>query len=233
MPTCSEIPCHPVKDLPSLAPLILEGEHVRLEPLSLAHLDALCEVGLDEMIWKWYTHTMRSRYEMAVYIRAALDGQARGEMLPFATVARAGDAVVGSTRFMNIDLPNRRMEIGSTWIAPPWQRTAINTEAKLLMLGYAFETIGCHRVELKTDALNEPSRRAIRRLGAKEEGVLRKHMVTASGRLRDSVYYSITDDEWPDVQSLLVARLAAHRDKTGGGASSRRSTSESIPGAGE
>ena len=203
------IRCHPIKTLPSLTPIILEGEHVRLEPLSLTHLHDLCEVGLDETIWTWYAQPIRSRDDMAAFVRDALDGQARGNMLPFATIDRAGDAAIGSTRFMNVDLPNRRVEIGSTWIAPPWQRTAINTEAKLLMLRHAFETLGCNRVELKTDALNAQSRAAIRRLGAVEEGVLRKHVVTASGRIRDSVYYSITDDEWPSVRAGLIARLDA------------------------
>lgn len=181
---------------------------MRLEPLSPDHLDPLCVVGLDEEIWKWHAQRIRSRDEMAAYVRHALQAQARGEVLPFATIDRAGGVVVGSTRYMNIDLPHRRLEIGSTWIARPWQRTAINTEAKLLMLRHAFETVGCHRVELKTDALNEQSRTAIRRLGAVEEGILRKHMVIASGRVRDTVYFSITDDEWPSVEARLIRRLA-------------------------
>lgn len=196
--------------LQSLSPLTLEGEHVRLEPLSPDHMDSLCDVGLDEDLWTWNVGSVSSREEMAEYIRLALEGQERGEMLPFATVDRAGNVLVGSTRFMNIDLPNRRLEIGSTWIATAWQRTAINTEAKLLMLRHAFEKVGCHRVELKTDVLNERSRTAIQRLGAVEEGVFRKHMVTASGRIRDTVYYSITDDEWPAVEARLVGKLASY-----------------------
>lgn len=190
-------------------PTVLEGRYVRLEPLTLAHLDALCAVGLDDDLWRWSPSPVRSREEMAGYLRAALAGQERGDMLPFATVERASGTVVGSTRYGNIDFANRRVEIGWTWVARPWQRTAVNTEAKLLMLRHAFGPLGCHRVELKTDALNERSRRAIRRLGAVEEGTLRKHVVTASGRVRDTVYFSITDDEWPGVEARLAARLIA------------------------
>ena len=127
--------------------------------------------------------------------------------MPFATVERNSKKIVGSTRFMNIDAMNRHVEIGSTWIAPPWQRTAVNTEAKYLMLRHAFETWKCMRVEFKTDLMNERSRRAILRLGAKEEGTFRKHMVTWSGRIRDSVYFSIIDTEWPEVKARLEAKL--------------------------
>ena len=127
--------------------------------------------------------------------------------VPFATVERATGRVIGSTRYMNIDRANRRVEIGATWIAKPWQRTAMNTEAKYLMLRHAFETLGCVRVELKTDALNEKSRNAILRIGAKEEGTLRRHMVTWTGRLRDSVYFSVLDSEWLQVKAELEAKL--------------------------
>lgn len=195
----------------SVAPVVLEGAHVRLEPLIPAHLDALCAVGLDEALWRWSPWPVRSRGDMAAYLDAALEGRARGDMLPFATVERAGGVVVGSTRYGNIDLGNRRVEIGWTWIARPWQRTAVNTEAKLLMLRHAFDRLGCRRVELKTDALNAPSRRAILRIGAREEGILRKHMVTAGGRMRDTVYFSILDEEWPDVERELLRKLAVPR----------------------
>lgn len=193
-----------------LEPVTLKGQHIRLEPLTLDHLDALCAVGLDEDLWRWSRQPVRTRDDMRAYVEKALDGQREGHMLPFATVERASETVVGSTRYGNINLANRRLEIGWTWVARDWQRTAVNTEAKLLMLGHAFEQIGCHRVELKTDRLNERSRRAILRLGAKEEGVLRKHMVTASGRLRDTVYFSILDDEWPDVKKELKQMLQRH-----------------------
>ena len=192
----------------TLAPLVLEGTDVRLEPLSLDHLDALCAVGLDDDLWRWSPQPVRSRDEMRAYIEAALAGQARGTMLPFAIAELVSRRVVGSTRYGNIDLAHRRIEIGWTWVARPWQRTSVNTEAKWLMLRHAFEQLRCHRVELKTDALNGRSRQAILRLGANEEGTLRKHMVTASGRHRDTVYFSITDDEWPRVEAALTERLA-------------------------
>ena len=144
---------------------------------------------------------------MAAYIQTALDHQAAGSALPFATVHAPTGQVIGSTRFMNIDPANRRVEIGATWIAAPWRRTAVNTEAKYLMLRYAFETLGCIRVELKTDALNRRSRNAILRIGATEEGTLRQHMVTWSGRLRDSVYFSVLDSEWPGVKQDLERKL--------------------------
>lgn len=194
--------------MPSPEPVTLAGRHVRLEPLTLGHLDALCSVGLDETLWRWTPRQVTAGAEMKDYIKAALAGQRRGEMLPFATVETKGGRVVGSTRFGAIDFANRRVEIGWTWVAVPWQRTAVNTEAKLLMLVHAFEHWGCYRVEFKTDALNERSRRAILRLGAVQEGTLRKHVVTASGRIRDTVYFSVTDDEWPAVRARLEARVA-------------------------
>src|SRR3989454_7040306 len=189
-------------------PVTLEGKHVRLEPLSLAHHTALCDAGLDEDVWRWIAAPVRTPEEMRAYIETALAEQAAGAALPFATVERASGRAVGSTRYGNIDRSNRRVEIGWTWIARPWQRTAVNTEAKYLMLRHAFETLGCIRVELKTDVLNEASRAALRRLGAKEEGVLRRHMITATGRIRDTVYYSILDSEWPAVKAMLEAKLA-------------------------
>ncbi|MEM0962558.1 MAG: GNAT family protein [Bacteroidota bacterium] len=191
-----------------LDPVILAGEHVRLEPLTLDHLDALTAVGLDDDLWRLTPRQVRTRDDIAAYIEEALESHARGEALPFATVHAASGTVVGSTRFGNVALAHRRVEIGWTWIAPPWQRTAINTEAKLLMLRYAFETLRCQRVELKTDRRNERSQRAMRRIGATEEGTLRKHMVTASGHVRDTVYFSILDDEWPAVEAALTALLA-------------------------
>jgi RimJ/RimL family protein N-acetyltransferase len=185
----------------------LEGAQVRLEPLSLEHHAALCEVGLDPELWQWIPYRATTAEEMRAYIQNALDAQAAGTALPFATVERWTGRVIGSTRYMNIDTANRRVEIGSTWIAKPWQRTAINTEAKYLMLRHAFEALGCVRVELKTDALNQKSRNAILRIGAKEEGTLRRHVVTWTGRIRDSVYFSVLDSEWPDVKVALEAKL--------------------------
>ena len=188
-------------------PLTLEGRYVRLEPLSTEHQAALCEVGLDEELWRWTTTLVRTPGEMRAYIEAALDEQSRGASLPFATVEKSSGRVVGSTRFANIDRANRRVEIGYTWIAREHQRTPVNTEAKYLMLRHAFETLGTIRVEFKTDSLNEKSRRALRRIGALEEGTLRNHMITYSGRLRHSVFYSILDSEWPRVKADLEAKL--------------------------
>lgn len=187
---------------------VLEGQHVRLEPLDVRHLDGLCAVGLDPELWHWEAIRKRSREDMQVYVRKALDERQRGVSLPFATVFLETGQVIGSTRYLNMDLANRRVEIGATWIGRPWQRTAVNTEAKYLMLRHAFEVLRCFRVELKTDVLNERSRRAILRLGAKEEGILRRHVVTDTGRVRDTVYYSILDSEWPPVKAHLQAKLA-------------------------
>ncbi len=191
-----------------IGPVTLEGVAVRLEPLSEAHCPALCEVGLDEDLWKWIPFRVATPEEMLAYVRTALDQQAAGSAVPFATVERASGRVVGSTRYMSIDVPNRHVEIGSTWIGKPWQRTAVNTEAKYLMLRHAFENLGAVRVELKTDFLNERSRNAILRIGAKQEGIFRKHMLTWSGRWRDSVYFSIIDEEWPAVKRALEGKLA-------------------------
>lgn len=191
-----------------IEPVVLSGNHVRLEPLSTGHVAALSEVGLDEALWRLSPRSIQTPDDMRAYVTTALDAQRRGEALPFATIEKAGARVVGSTRFCAIDIAHRRLEIGATWIARPWQQTAVNTEAKLLMLRHAFDTLGCHRIEFKTDRLNQRSRNAILRLGARQEGILRKHMVTASGRLRDSVYFSILDDEWPAIEANLTRKLS-------------------------
>jgi len=188
-------------------PVTLEGRYIRLEPLGLAHHAALCEVGLDEEIWRWDPSPVRSADEMRNYIETALKWQVEGTCLPFGIVEKASGQIVGSTRFANIDRVNRRLEIGWTWIGRKWQRTPVNTEAKYLMLRHAFETLGCIRVEFKTDSLNERSRNALLRIGAKEEGTFRNHMITASGRIRHSVYFSIIDSEWPEVKLALEEKL--------------------------
>lgn len=190
-----------------IEPIVLEGEFVRLDPLKAEHLDSLCEIGLEENLWQWSPEQITSREEMRQYIENALDEQSRGFSLPFVTIEKSSEKVVGSTRFGNIDTKNRRTEIGWTWINPKWQRTFVNTEAKLLMLRHAFENWKCIRVELKTDALNEKSRNAILRLGAKEEGIFRRHIITASGRVRDTVFFSILDSEWNAVKENLSAKL--------------------------
>lgn len=191
-----------------LDPVTLAGRHVRLEPLSPEHLPALCEVGLDPELWRWTLGVIRTPEEMRAYVEAALRERDAGRALPFATVDAASGRAVGSTRFANASAADGRVEIGWTWLGRAWQRTPANTEAKYLMLRHAFETLGCVRVELKTDALNARSRAAILRLGAVEEGVLRRHMRSQNGRMRDSVYFSILDDEWPAVRAGLEAKLA-------------------------
>jgi RimJ/RimL family protein N-acetyltransferase len=187
---------------------------VRLEPLSESHHAGLCEVGLDPELWTWTNVGIATPEEMAEYIRNAQTALAAGTALTFATILRNSglpDAgrVIGGTRFMNIEPAHRRVEIGFTWIGRPWQRTAVNTEAKYLMLRHAFETWNCIRVELKTDVLNRKSRDAIVRIGATEEGILRRHIITSTGRVRDSVYYSILDSEWPRVKAELETKLSA------------------------
>jgi len=162
--------------------------------------------ALDD-IFQWIPYRMKTLEDFQQVVEKALAEQERGESVVFATVERSSGRVIGSTRFMNIDRPNRRVEIGSTWIAPAWQRTAVNTEAKYLMLRHAFEAWKCFRVELKTDALNQKSRKAILRIGAKEEGTLRRHVLTWTGRVRDSAYFSILDSEWPEVKAKLEAMM--------------------------
>lgn len=191
----------------AVGPVTLEGQYVRLEPLSLDHHSALCKVGLDPDLWRWTTTSITTADQMRAYIETALDWELEGTALPFAAVEKRSGQVVGSTRFGNLDRLNRRVEIGWTWVASNWQRTPINTEAKYLMLRHAFETLGCIRVEFKTDSLNERSRRAILRIGAKEEGVLRNHMICDNGRLRHTVYYSIIDSEWPAAKERLERML--------------------------
>ncbi len=188
-------------------PIILEGCHVRLEPLARMHLEGLAAVGLDEELWRWIPTQVRTKEDMAAYIETALQEQERGVSLPFAQLEASSGRVIGSTRYGNIDRANHRVEIGWTWVARNWQRTTVNTEAKYLLLKHAFETLGCMRVELKTDSLNERSRVAILRIGAKEEGIFRNHMITASGRIRHSVYYSVIDSEWPAVKARFEAKL--------------------------
>ena len=171
-----------------LEPVTLEGRVVRLEPMTTDHSAALAEVGLDPDIWRFTIVNPRTLADMQDYMESGLATLRNGTGLPFVTIARESGRVVGSTRFGNYDPANSRIEIGWTWIAKPWQRTAINTEAKYLMLSHAFERLGCVRVELKTDVLNEPSRKAMLRIGAREEGVLRKHTLMWNGRYRDTIY---------------------------------------------
>jgi len=190
-----------------ITPVILEGRHVRLESLTLEHTARLAEVGLDADLWTWIPTPVRTPEEMSAYVQTALKEQAAGSALPFALIEKSSGRTVGSTRYGNIDRDHHRVEIGWTWVARQWQRTAINTEAKYLLLRHAFETLGCIRVELKTDSLNDRSRTAILRIGARQEGIFRNHMITASGRIRHTVYFSIVDSEWPEVKARLEAKL--------------------------
>ena len=192
----------------NIKPVQLESHHIRLEPLSVVHYPHLCEVGLDDALWKWTMTLLRTPEEMHKYIEEALQLQKKGTALPFAIVEKSGGKAVGCTRYGNIDRSNRRVEIGWTWVARQWQRTHVNTEAKYLLLKHAFETLGCIRVEFKTDSINEQSRNALLRIGAREEGILRNHMITPSGRIRHSVYFSVIDTEWPDVKMMLEQKLA-------------------------
>lgn len=191
-----------------IKPVTLEGAGVRMEPLTAAHEDALLAI-LDPTLTQWFPKPMQTREDVRAYIAEALAWQKAGTAVPFATVDRATGKLVGTTRFANIDRANKRAEIGWTLVARAYQRSAVNTEAKLLMLTHAFETWGCIRVEFKTDSLNIQSRTALTRLGATEEGIFRNHVICASGRLRHSVYFSITNDEWPAIKQRLLRRLAA------------------------
>jgi N-acetyltransferase len=192
-----------------VTPVTLRGSVVRLEPIRPEDASPFWEVARDavEDIFRWIPYRMQTQEDFQHLVAKAMQEQERGESVVFTTIEGASGRVIGSTRFMNIDRSNRRVEIGSTWIAPEWQRTAVNTEAKYLMLRHAFEVWGCFRVELKTDALNKKSRNAILRLGAKEEGTMRRHVVTWTGRVRDSVYFSILDSEWPEVKAALEKKL--------------------------
>jgi RimJ/RimL family protein N-acetyltransferase len=187
----------------------LQGKRVRLEPLSFEkHFEGLCAIGLEPDLWKWTINVCATRDQLAAYLREALDMQSEGSALPFATVDVESGRVVGCTRFGNIEPRHRRVEIGWTWIGKPYQRSHINTEAKYLMLKHAFEVWGCRRVELKTNVLNRKSRDAMIRIGAQEEGILRKHALSDAGVSRDTIYYSIINDEWPGVKERLEAMMA-------------------------
>jgi RimJ/RimL family protein N-acetyltransferase len=196
-----------MKETGVTATTTLEGTRIRLEPLAEGHHAGLCAVGLDEELWQWSPQPVRTLTDMSAYIAFALSERGAGRALPFVVIDKATGQAIGSTRYGAIEPAHRRVEVGWTWLGRSWQRTAANTEAKYLLFRHAFETLGCIRVELKTDALNERSRAAIRRIGAREEGTLRSHMITAGGRVRDTVYYSILDREWPEVKKALESRL--------------------------
>ncbi len=201
----------------NVEPVTLTGRVVRLEPLALAHAADLAVAGQDESIWTYLPYaTPHSEADMRAWIEEMLRRQARGADVPFAVVALATGRAVGSTRYMEIEPPHRHLEIGGTWYAPEYQRTAVNTEAKYLLLRHAFEALGCLRVQLKTDLRNERSQRAIERLGAVREGVLRNNMIMPDGFVRSSVYYSILDTEWTIVKRRLEDKLAAYAGAAAG-----------------
>jgi RimJ/RimL family protein N-acetyltransferase len=188
----------------TLPPVVLTGRRVRLEPLALErHLEPLCGIGLDPELWRWTLSRPEKPEDLRRYLETAVREQAEGRSLPFATVDLVSGRVAGSTRYGNIDLPNRKVEIGWTWLGREFQRTHVNTEAKYLMLRHAFETLGCIRVELKTNVLNRRSREAMLRIGCTEEGTLRKFGISEWGVPRDTVYFSVLDDEWPRVKARL------------------------------
>ena len=194
-----------------LQPVTLSGSHVELMPLSTGHHDDLVAAAHDGDLWQlWYT-TVPSPAEMRAEIDRRLALQASRSMLPFTVIDRETGQVAGMTTYMNIDTVNRRVEIGSTWYAKRVQRTAINTEAKLLLLAHAFDTLGCIAVEFRTHFMNHASRRAIERIGAKPDGILRNHSVAPNGTLRDTCVYSIIAPEWPTVRAHLKWQLEKPR----------------------
>jgi len=174
----------------------------------LEHVARLAEVALDPSIWRWTIARPTDEAGVRAWAETALANRAAGSEFPFVTLEASTGRPIGSSRFMNIALEHRRLEIGWTWVAPAWQRTGANREAKLLMLGHAFDTLGCRRVEFKTDSLNEPSRTALLGIGAQFEGIFRNHMVMPDGRMRHSAYYSVIDEEWPAVRDGLERSLA-------------------------
>lgn len=192
-----------------IAPVTLTGQHVRLEPLSREHLDGIVAAGSFDEIWTWLSVWPQGRDGFAGWIETALAAQAAGTELPFTTLDGATDEIVGCTRYLNIDRPSRRLEIGWTWITPSRQRSVVNTEAKYLQLRHCFEELGCRRVELKTDARNDKSRNAMLRLGAQFEGIARKQMLTRGGLNRDNAWFAFIDDDWAAVKERLESMLAA------------------------
>jgi len=193
-----------------LTPITLKGSHASLVPLSLDHHVALAEAVRDGELWAlWYT-SIPAPDDMAAEINRRLKLQTKGRMLPFTVLDSAG-RVVGMTTFMNVDAPNRRLEIGSTWYRASAQRTPLNTECKRMLLAHAFETLDCIAVEFRTHVLNIQSRKAIERLGAKLDGILRRHLIQPNGSIRDTAVYSITGAEWPMVKAHLDWQLAKPR----------------------
>lgn len=197
--------------LSSLQPVTLHGDIVRLEPMSLAHVDALAAVGLHSELWHLQPEPVDSVDDMRRYVERALAGWRDGACLPFVIVQQSTGQIIGATRYMDLALAHKRLEIGASWLTPASHRSGANTEAKFLLLQHAFETIGIIRVVFKTELSNTQSRQAILRIGGVEEGVFRKHLIAQSGRSRDMVYFAILDEDWPSVKARLLVRL--HRPR--------------------
>ena len=194
-----------------IQPVTLTGRVVRLEALSRSHVPELTNAGQDENIWKHMVYgTIQTQSQMLELVEELIRRQEKGTDLPFAVIHLPTSQAIGMTRYMDIRPQDRALEIGGTWYAPSYQRTAVNTESKLLLLTHAFEVVGCIRVQFKTDSRNVQSQQALERIGAVREGVLRSHMVLSDGYIRDSVYYSIIASEWPQVKANLIKRLQAH-----------------------
>jgi N-acetyltransferase len=192
-------------------PVTLEGYGVRLEPLTYEHQDGLAAAATDGRLWNLWFTSVPEPGQVQAYIADALAGQETGHMLPWAVRELTGGAVIGSTRYHDIVPAIDRVEIGYTWYAKSWQRSHVNTACKLLLLGHAFDALGCKVVGLRTDNFNFASQRAIEALGAKKDGVIRHHLARRDGTVRDTVMYSILAGEWPDVKRHLESRLARHR----------------------
>lgn len=187
-----------------IEPVVLTGRYVRLEPMTEAHVPALTEIGAGQQFWSFMLYgDIRTREDMRRWVLDILERASHGTDLPFVAVHLASGQVAGATRYLNIVPRDRGLEIGGTWYGPEFQRTVVNTECKYLLLQHAFENLKAVRVQLKTDSRNERSQRAIERIGALKEGVLRNHMILPDGRIRDSVFYSILDAEWPAVKTRL------------------------------
>ena len=194
---------------PQMLPLeTLTGRVVTLRPMQLTDVDGLVAAATPGELWNSWLTTIPRPEQARAYIETALIERDEGSAHPFVILENTSSQVVGTTRYGNIRRSHRCVEIGWTWLGQAWQRTGINTEAKYLLLQYAFETLGCVRVELKTDVLNERSRNAIERIGAKPEGILRQHMIMPNGRIRDTIYYSVIDREWPEVKARLEEKIA-------------------------
>lgn len=193
--------------LPALQPVTLTGDIVRLEPMTLAHADALAAVGLHPELWRLQPEPVDTADDMRRYVERALAAAQAGSGLPFVIVQQSTGQIIGTTRYMDVALAHKRLEIGATWLTPSSHRSGANTEAKFLLLQHAFETIGIMRVVFKTELSNTQSRQAILRIGGVEEGVFRKHLIAQSGRARDMVYFAILAEDWPSAKARLLARL--------------------------